>query len=104
MSQGSITLEAEEVASLLERLKDPANNEVVIAWVKRCQEVSVKFYNQDDKAAPVMNEEVIAAAKDVGLTRIYSCCDVPLKFCSSDIWRGDLAGFARVLNGRKKAQ
>lgn len=45
-----------------------------------------------------MNRELIQRAiKESGLEQIKSCCNVELKFCSTDEWRGDLAAFANIL-------
>lgn len=51
-------------------------------------------------------EFVEDSAKSSGFTNVESCCDVPGKFCSSDLWKGDLRAFAvsiaRITSARVK--
>lgn len=40
------------------------------------------------------SEQVEAAAMQSGFKCIQSCCDVPQKFCSTDVWQGELRAFS----------
>jgi len=42
-------------------------------------------------------EMILEAARQSGLVRTTECCGVGEKFCESDVWRGNLEGFARAL-------
>lgn len=45
----------------------------------------------------LMSETVEQAALESGLKRMHSCCDVPGKFCSSDVWQGELRAYSIAL-------
>jgi len=56
------------------------------------------------KAAPAVvqssefrKEWIMEAANYSNFQPEISCCDVPLKFCNSDTWKGNLEGFAKAL-------
>lgn len=38
-------------------------------------------------------EDIFAAAEAAQFARTESCCGVPLKTCSNDVWKGDIAAF-----------
>lgn len=40
---------------------------------------------------------IIELAKEAGLTQTHSCCGVPDKFCTLDMWQGDLKAFAALV-------
>lgn len=45
----------------------------------------------------LMSETVEQAAEKSGFRRTYSCCDVPQKFCSGDVWQGELRAYSVAL-------
>lgn len=45
----------------------------------------------------VSREIIFQAAEEAGLVRTHSCCNVDLKLCATDEWRGNLEGFANAL-------
>ena len=40
---------------------------------------------------------IIELAKEAGLTQTHSRCGVPDKFCTLDMWQGDLKAFAALV-------
>lgn len=46
----------------------------------------------------LMTEQIIEAAQQSGFECIKSCCNVPLKTCSTDQWQGDLRAFSLALS------
>lgn len=47
---------------------------------------------------PVKRELITQAAEEAGLQCVESCCGVKHKFCNSDVWKGNLEGFASALH------
>lgn len=47
-------------------------------------------------------EYIFAAAERAGFKCIDSCCSVPFKTCSNDIWKGDLVAFVKELEKGKQ--
>ncbi len=45
----------------------------------------------------MMREDIFAAADESGFKCIKSCCNVPLKVCSMDEWRGDICAFVAAI-------
>lgn len=45
----------------------------------------------------VSREIIFQAAEEAGLVRTHSCCNVDLKLCQNDEWRGNLEGFANAI-------
>lgn len=50
-----------------------------------------------DKKSNFVLDNVKRIADEAGLVRTTACCDVPSKFCSTDVWRGDLGTYSRML-------
>ena len=46
---------------------------------------------------PLTREDVVGHANSVGFRSAGSCCSVPLKFCSTDMWVGNLLSFVRAI-------
>jgi hypothetical protein len=44
-----------------------------------------------------MRETIFKAAEEAGFVNIKSCCNVPLKCCGTDEWRGDISAFSAAL-------
>ena len=42
-------------------------------------------------------EVIRLAASESGLARTESCCGVGDKYCETDVWKGNLEGFAKRL-------
>jgi hypothetical protein len=45
----------------------------------------------------LMRETIFKAAEEAGFVNIKSCCNVPLKCCGTDEWRGDISAFSAAL-------
>ena len=45
----------------------------------------------------MMNETILRIAKEQDLVCIKSCCGVHMKTCRGDVWKGDIASFARAI-------
>lgn len=45
----------------------------------------------------VSREVIFQAAEEAGLVRTHSCCNVELKLCETDEWRGNLEGLPTPL-------
>ena len=45
----------------------------------------------------VSREIIFQAAEEAGFVRTHSCCNVDLKLCQNDEWRGNLEGFANAI-------
>lgn len=50
-----------------------------------------------EEAAIEKRINIIELAKEAGLTQTHSCCGVPDKFCTLDMWQGDLKAFAALV-------
>jgi hypothetical protein len=45
----------------------------------------------------MQRETIFEIAEQVGFKPVQSCCNVPNKACSNDIWQGDIVSFANAL-------
>ena len=45
---------------------------------------------------------IVELAKEAGLTQTHSCCGVPDKFCTLDMWQGDLKAFAALVAAHER--
>lgn len=87
--------------SKMTRFEDGYDNDVLDAiWRGILAGQSFRLNANAAEATPVevlMAEQVEQAAEQSGFKRIHSCCDVPQKFCNSDVWQGELRAFGLAL-------
>lgn len=99
----------------IEHRRHPTLQEIFDAGAKASQNIQLSENmalltgkEQSDSMQWLSPEVVMQAVKDSGLVSQYSCCNTPLKFCDTDMWRGELRTYSahllRIVLGRVKKQ
>ncbi len=78
--------------------RTPTLQEIFDGGVKAGRDLNFPAYQIPNDPMNWLNAEtVMAAVKSSGLVLQYSCCSTPLKFCATDMWRGELRAYSIAL-------
>lgn len=73
-------------------------NQITSKELVAAARILIKIVSTEPVHAPEFRSEwVEQAIKEAGLSKVYDCCGVPHKYCSTDTYRGELQAFSIAL-------